>query len=121
MSTVASIASCPTGTVATGDRATALSGPSSVIALVGEAGPDLRVPDDRERRRRGRSAVVRARARSTLTPGSPNRRRPSRSGASGAQNVAGRMIADTGVVPTSCRPCTVCPARVRRWRIVWAT
>ena len=41
------------------------------------------------------------------TPSTPNRSTASRTSASGSQNVAGRMIADTGVVPTSSRPCTV--------------
>ena len=85
-------------------------------AAAGHARADLGVGDDR---RSPPSAQRR--------PAAP-RRRPRRAGrprresaSSGSQNAAGRMIAETGVVPTSCRPWTVWPARVRRLRIVCAT
>ena len=48
MSTVASIASWPTGTVGTGARAIARTGPSRTAAVAGDGGPHLGVGDDRQ-------------------------------------------------------------------------
>ncbi len=114
MSTVASMASCVAGAVSTGERAIVETGASACTpppAIRARTSASPTIPSSPPSRRTS----------SADTPSWPRRCRASRTGAAGSQNTAGRMIADTGVVPTSCRPWTVVPARVRRFRIVWAT
>ena len=113
MSTVASIASCPIGTVGTGERAITRRGasgdkpsrPTEPRISASVTMPSSSSPSETNR---------------AETPSSPNRRAASRIEPSGWQKIAGRMIADTGVVPTSRSPWTVCPVRVRRFLMVWA-
>ena len=74
-------------------------------------------------RRRSGSPTRRRRAGSAAPtrPSRPSRVAAARSGSSGSQN-SGRLItSDTGVVPRSGSPCTVCPAYVIRFRIEIAT
>ena len=114
MSTAASTASCATGTVGTGVRAISLTGASRATSPpVTEArtSASVRIPS-RSSPSRTSSAEV------AFCP-----RRPAawRNGSSGSQNVAARMIAETGVVPTSRSAWTVWPAPVSRLRIDAAT
>ena len=114
ISTVASIASWVGGTVATGVRTAARAGASSgtpSTATAARIEASVRIPNP----------PPSSRTSSAETPSRPSRAAAARSGSSGSQN-SGRLItSDTGVVPTSGSPCTVCPAYVSRFRIEIAT
>ena len=115
MSTVASIASWRIGTVGAGTRASARTGassetPSAATPARTSASVTMPRPSPSSRHQQCRHSHLPQHA------GPPSGRWRRR-----AANTGGRMIADTGVVPTSWRPWTVCPARVSRLRIVRAT